>query len=281
MLYKTPRQRIYMNPTFSIIVPTFNRGYILWEIIQSIQKQTWPYWELLIIDDGSIDDTKKVIREFQKDPRIHYFYKKNGGSASARNLGLKKASSEFVTYVDSDDIIFPHYLLLAKEHFEQHPEKTFALVNGNFKIEIYDDEGFIKKSERIGLCYPKEPSIKNFYDWDMLILGGTGLFHKRSMLDNKTQWRSVSPVEDLEFLMQLGMLNPQGFMYIPHVCYEYKQRYGKDGIYANAQTNQWKDSIKKIYELHQHDPLMTHQELYLEKFAQYQQRFHNMKPVNP
>lgn len=263
-----------MDPSFSIIVPTYNRGYILWEIIQSIQEQSWPYWELIIVDDGSTDETKKVIREFQKDPRIHYFYKKNGGSSSARNFGLEKASCEIVTYVDSDDTIFSHYLLLAKEHFEKHPEKTFALVNGNFKVEVYNKEGFIEKSERIGLCYPTDPTIQNFYDWEMKIFAGTGLFHKRSVFnDNKTRWRSVAPVEDLEFLMQLSRVDPDGFMYIPHVCYEYKQRYGKDGLYANANEALWEASIKKLYELHKEDPMMTRPDLYLEKFSQYQKKF--------
>ena len=263
-----------MDISFSVITPTYNRGYILWETIQSIQKQSWPYWELLIIDDGSTDETRKVIREFQTDPRIHYFHKKNGGSSSARNLGLEKASCDIITYVDSDDLIFSDYLLIAKEHFERHPEKTFALVNGNFKIEIYNKDGFIEKSEQIGLSYPRNPTIQNFYDWKMKILAGTGCFHKRNVFDkHKVRWRNVSPVEDLEFLMQLSRVDPEGFMYIPQVCYEYKQRYGKDGLYANALSSHWEESIKKIYELHKDDPLMTHPELYLEKFSQYQKSF--------
>ena len=60
---------------FSIIIPTYNRGYILWKTIQSVQNQSWNDWELIVVDDGSTDDTKKVVREFQSDPRIHYFYK--------------------------------------------------------------------------------------------------------------------------------------------------------------------------------------------------------------
>ena len=263
-----------MGPFFSIIVPTYNRGYILWKTIQSIQSQSWPYWELLIIDDGSTDETKKVVREFQKDPRIHYFYKTNGGSSSARNLGLEKASSDIITYVDSDDQIFSQYLLLAKEHFSQHPEKTFALVNGNFKIELYNEEGFIEKSEQIGLSYPKNPTLQNFYDWEMKILGGTGCFHRRDVFNkNSVQWKAVSPVEDLEFLMQLSKIDPEGFMYIPQVCYEYKQRHGKDGVYANTVSGRWDEAVKKIYEIHKDDPLMTHPELYLEKFSQYRETF--------
>ncbi len=259
---------------FSIIIPAYNRGYIIWETIQSIQHQSWPYWELIIIDDGSTDETIKVIREFQNDPRINYFYKENGGSSSARNFGLQKASGEIITYVDSDDKIFSNYLFLAKEYFEQYQQKSFALINGNFKIEIYNKQGFIQKTEQIGLCYPKEPTIQNFYDWEMRILGGTGLFHRKNIYTkNKIQWRNISPIEDLDFLMQLSCIDPDGFLYIPHVSYEYKQRYGKDGIYANAEINHWERALKEIYELHKNDHFMTHPDLYLEKFYLYQQKF--------
>ncbi len=263
-----------MELTFSIIIPAYNRGYIIWETIQSIQNQSWPYWELIVVDDGSTDETVKVIREFQYDPRIHYYYKKNAGSSSARNFGLKKCTGEIVTYVDSDDKIFPNYLSLARQHFLEFPKKSFALANGNFKIEIYDNQGFIVSSEQIGLCYPKKPSIQNFYDWKMRILGGTGLFHKKDLVEkNHIEWQQVSPVEDLEFLMQLSSAAPKGFLYISQVCFEYKQRYGKDGIYANTASNHWDEAIQKIYEMHKNDLYMTHPTLYQKKFAQYQKKY--------
>src|SRR5580704_19397684 len=94
-----------MKTLFSIIIPTYNRGYILWKTIQSVQKQVYPYWELLIIDDGSTDDTEKVVAEFQQDPRILYEKRKNSGANKARNYGLEKAKGDLIAYLDSDDYL--------------------------------------------------------------------------------------------------------------------------------------------------------------------------------
>src|SRR4051812_41283328 len=106
------------QPLFSVIIPTYNRGYILWKTIQDIQNQQYPFFELLIIDDGSTDDTQKVVKQFQKDPRIKYLYKKHSHVSDARNLGKQKSRGEIVTYVDSDEHVYDNYLTTAREYFQ-------------------------------------------------------------------------------------------------------------------------------------------------------------------
>jgi len=93
------------NPYFSIVVPTYNRGYIISNMIDSLLKQNFKDWELIIVDDGSTDNTKEVIEKYTKnDSRIRYFrLNRNYGTNIAKNYGVKKAEGKWIIFQDSDD----------------------------------------------------------------------------------------------------------------------------------------------------------------------------------
>ncbi len=111
------------NPKVSVIIPTYNREYLLSYAIYSVLNQTFQDFELIVIDDGSVDKTKKVVEEFQKkDNRISYFYQKNKGSSSARNLGIKKSKGEYIAFLDSDDRWLPEKLEKQLTLFEKAKE---------------------------------------------------------------------------------------------------------------------------------------------------------------
>ena len=100
------------NPSVSVIIPTYNRGNLVGRSIQSILNQTYKDFELIIVDDGSIDNTEDIIKEFQKkDERIKYIrYEKNKGGAAARNTGIKNAKGKYIAFLDSDDEWLPEKL---------------------------------------------------------------------------------------------------------------------------------------------------------------------------
>jgi len=120
-------------------MPTYNRSKLLAEAIDSVLKQTYRDFEILVIDDGSTDDTSKVIQSID-DERIRYFYKKNGGASSALNMGLKKARGKFIAFLDSDDIWPEDYLRKMVGALEKSPE--YGLAYSLFK-DYYPD-GTIK-----------------------------------------------------------------------------------------------------------------------------------------
>lgn len=91
------------GPLVSVVIPTFNRGYIISRAIESVLNQSYTNWELIIVDDGSTDDTKDIIKSYLKDKRVKYFYQKNAGVSAARNLAIKKARGEYIAFLDSDD----------------------------------------------------------------------------------------------------------------------------------------------------------------------------------
>lgn len=95
----------------SVIVPCYNVEEYIERCINSIKSQTYSNFEVLLIDDGSFDNTKKIINKLiKKDSRFKYYYKENGGQASARNYGLDIAVGDYIAFVDSDDWVEDTYL---------------------------------------------------------------------------------------------------------------------------------------------------------------------------
>lgn len=98
-------------PLISIIVPVYNTEEYIGECIESILNQTYTNFELILVNDGSTDDSLDICRQYEgKDMRVKILNKTNGGVSSARNFGLREATGDFISFVDSDDIIRPDYL---------------------------------------------------------------------------------------------------------------------------------------------------------------------------
>lgn len=93
----------------SCVIPTKNRSGLLSEAIKSIVNQTYKDWELIIVDDGSTDNTYEVCKDFSDiDSRIKYFKNPGKGGAAARNYGISKSAGEYIAFLDDDDISLPH-----------------------------------------------------------------------------------------------------------------------------------------------------------------------------
>jgi glycosyltransferase involved in cell wall biosynthesis len=94
----------------SIITPTYNRAYLIERCIDSIAAQTYSDWELIIVDDGSTDNTPEIIQKYLEDTRIRYIQKKNTGGSDSRNFGVSLAKHDFIAFLDSDDEALPNWL---------------------------------------------------------------------------------------------------------------------------------------------------------------------------
>ncbi len=100
-----------MERLFSIILPTYNRASFIREAIESVQAQSYENWELIIIDDGSTDDTREIVSQYEKtDARIHYHYQENQERSAARNKGIELSKGEWICFLDSDDNYLPDHL---------------------------------------------------------------------------------------------------------------------------------------------------------------------------
>lgn len=98
-----------ISTSISCVIPTFNRASLLKEAINSILCQTFTDWELIIVDNGSTDNTTEIVNEYLKnDKRIRYYKCIKKGPAAARNFGVSKAQGQYIVFLDDDDISLPH-----------------------------------------------------------------------------------------------------------------------------------------------------------------------------
>jgi len=111
-------------PAVSIIVPTYNRRETILRSLESIRAQTFEDWELLVVDDGSTDETADLIAGF--DPRLRLIRQANQGITGARNTGLRESKGDFIAFLDSDDEFLPHHLELLVGYLAAHPDRAFV-----------------------------------------------------------------------------------------------------------------------------------------------------------
>src|SRR6056297_1274604 len=91
----------------TVVLPTFNRSKFLQESIESVLNQTYCNYELIIVDDGSTDNTSKILSKYNNIDKIKIFSQKNNGVSAARNKGIKEATFDWIAFIDSDDIWLP------------------------------------------------------------------------------------------------------------------------------------------------------------------------------
>ena len=122
-------------PKISVIVPVYNAEKYLHRCIDSILAQTFTDFELLLINDGSKDDSGKICDEYAaKDVRVRVFHKENGGASSARNMGLENAKGEWITFVDSDDTLLQNALEVLYESLVSSVDAVIANTKRNEMI---------------------------------------------------------------------------------------------------------------------------------------------------
>lgn len=183
------------NPKVSVVIPTYNRAHLIGESIQSVLAQTFPDFQLIIVDDGSSDGTETVVKGFN-DPRIRYIYQENRGISGAQNTGIRQAEGQYIAFLGSDDLWLPKLLELEVPILDTNPDvdlvysKAQAIdADGNLKGQIlgafqkYPGETF--KSELYGdsvctitavmrrQCFDRvglfDENLSTRVDWDMWV----------------------------------------------------------------------------------------------------------------
>jgi glycosyltransferase involved in cell wall biosynthesis/tetratricopeptide (TPR) repeat protein len=128
------------HPLVSIVMPSYNQAEWLPKSLDSILAQTYPFWEAVVVNDGSTDNTAEVIADYAKrDSRIRGVHKPNGGISSALNRGIAEARGEYFCWLSSDDLFYPDKLQLQIDAFQKLDER-YAIVFGQFDFtDPYDN----------------------------------------------------------------------------------------------------------------------------------------------
>ena len=143
------------RPTVSVIIPTYNRAHSIVSAIQSVLNQTYQGFEIIVVDDGSTDNTKEIMREIQtQDKRIRYIgYEKNKGAPTARNTGIKASRCDYIAFQDSDDEWSPEKLEKQMKAFESASPKVGVVYTGFYRLgkrKTYMPSIRRKKTQREG-----------------------------------------------------------------------------------------------------------------------------------
>lgn len=125
-------------PFFSIILPTYNRCQMIGKAIESVMLQEEKSWELLVVDDGSTDNTKEIVESFG-DKHIKYFYQENQERSAARNKGISNATGEYICFLDSDDYYLPEHL----KSFHDYLSKSNNPIAFLYSKVFNDDDGIL------------------------------------------------------------------------------------------------------------------------------------------
>lgn len=108
-----------MNPLVSVVVVTYNRAHFLKEALDSIQRQTFNDYEIIVVDDGSTDNTKEIVEQYKG---IRYIYQEHGGISKARNTAVKAAKGKWIATLDSDDLWEEQKLQKQMDYLQAHPD---------------------------------------------------------------------------------------------------------------------------------------------------------------
>ncbi len=186
-------------PLVSIIMPTYNRaGYIL-ETIQSIISQSYAQWELLVIDDGSTDNTEELVQSVQ-DARIQYYkFPRTGITGKLKNFGIREARGELLAFMDSDDLWPVDKLEKQVNALLQHPEARFSFTNGfNFTTPYKPEEYFYNRLDGVSV----EHVFNKLCNTDIGIRTPT-LLLKRECLDKTGFFKETRVFTDYSFIAEL------------------------------------------------------------------------------
>ena len=182
------------NPFFSVVIPTYNRAGFIRKTIESVLAQSFQDFEIILIDDGSTDNTETIVKSINSN-KITYYKKENAERAAARNFGAKISNGQYINFLDSDDILYINHLQVAHEFTDHHKG-----------VEIFH-LGYDIKDESDTLLR----SVANIQSINNQILFGNilscnGVFMKKEIIiqNQFNEDRSLSSLEDWELWIRMS-----------------------------------------------------------------------------
>lgn len=193
----------------SVIIPTYNREKYISETIYSVLNQSYKALEVLIIDDGSTDNTQKIVETIAaEDSRVKYIYQINAERSAARNKGIKIAQGEFIAFLDSDDLWSPTKL-----------EKQIKLFNDNLSLvmvvtwwDMFDNTATTLR--KIELPAIQDINSGNFHKLMVVAnrIGSATPLIRKDIILQQSLFRDICPFEDWEFWTRISMQGAVGLV---------------------------------------------------------------------
>jgi glycosyltransferase involved in cell wall biosynthesis len=191
-----------MNPTIAIVIPAYNASQYLRESIESVLNQTFQDFQLLIIDDGSTDDTSGIARGYcQQDSRVKLISQTNQGLSATRNRGIDLTDSKFVTFLDADDIWYSDKLASHITHFHENPNLGISFARVEFLTPDGKQTGQMSKP-------PLKQLQPHHFLYENPTVTGSNFVVRREVFEKITPFdTNMSYTEDLDFLLRVSCCN--------------------------------------------------------------------------
>lgn len=266
------------SPLFiTVIIPTYNRASTISKAIQSVLNQTYIHFEIIVVDDGSQDNTREVVADF---PEVAYYYKTNGGQASARNHGLQYAKGDYIASLDSDDEWLPTYLEHQVNAIQQH-QLDVAFTNWYQSSPEYGVFPFLNNFKYVRDLYT--PALNNsYYIFNyanlreryikVCICPSSGVIIRKSIMTRG--WNNRMHIGDDWFLM-LDLITQQtilcGFTFNPL----WKKNVNDDNVYDGREMFE----VYKYLYYNDIDTMLHELNPYLSKLEKYTLNKHKFNAV--
>jgi glycosyltransferase involved in cell wall biosynthesis len=230
---------------FSVVIAVFNKEKYIGDTLISVLAQTITDFEIVIVNDGSTDNSEAEILKF-KDPRIRYFSQKNQGAAAARNAAIEKAKSDNIALLDADDYWYPFYLEEQNRLLHKFPNQfvfaTAAEIKRNGKI--FQNSYSIQTIEN-------DAALLDYFEASQLdsVLHSSSIVIKRNVFD-EVGWYNPKIIsgEDTDLYVRIGL--KYKVVFSPRVCATYIVR--KSGLFKSVRNLEEKASFE-AYEIFEND----------------------------
>jgi glycosyltransferase involved in cell wall biosynthesis len=191
-------------PLVSICMPAYNAGKYIQEAVNSVLAQTFPIWELIIVNDGSTDDTAATLQKFT-DSRISVYDQENAGQCAAANRAFKLSKGRLIKFMDADDVISPHCLANQVKCIGERTDRIASAAWGRF---YNDDFSTFKMNKELitNICSPIDWLVSAMDGKQVMLQCGIWLI-PRNILEKSGLWNErLSLINDFEFMIRV-MLN--------------------------------------------------------------------------
>jgi glycosyltransferase involved in cell wall biosynthesis len=195
---------------FSVVIPTFNRSHFVGLAIESVLRQSLPCWEIIVVDDGSTDDTRTVVKQFGAG--VRYVYKDNGGASSARNAGVKLATGNWIAFLDSDDEWMENYLAAQADNLAMRQSAVLSLTNAVTREvdgesrDLFEVTKFSDAFSGQSHLFSERPLelIVRYRSWFLQ----SGVFRKSALSEVGLFDESFSIGEDFDLISRVALVGP-------------------------------------------------------------------------
>jgi len=226
------------TPQVSVIIPAYNGANYIQQAIESVFTQNYGNWELIIVDDGSTDNTGQVVQQYGH--KLRYFYQENQGVAAARNRGILEAKGELIAFLDQDDWFLPDKLAVQVASFQKHP--SIGIVHSGW--QIVNQIGAAIYEIELWHSLP-DLSLADWVLWKPVFLGG--MLFRRDWLEFAGGFNCrFHQAPDVDLVLRLALMGCEA-TWVPQTTVCYRQHQDNASLNTLLQVRECQTILDRLF----------------------------------